>query len=601
MPGRMIPRPGRDLVIFGPDGRDPMTGPLDPFATDKGVDFTGDSRGLSLSARLRVGMLVFCAIWGVFTFRSIDLAMMDPSIRQVATVAENTVRGDIMDRHGRLLATNIETISLGINPSAITDAAALSAQLAEVFPTIDAAKVKHLASGKGKFAVIRRDISRRQEREILWRGIPGVEFQRRYRRIYPYGRMMSHIVGFTNMDGQGQSGIERTMDGVLAHDPVRLTIDARFQHALHAELSATLRATGATGASGVILDTTNGAIAAMVSLPDFDPHHPYPDGKPSPSLFNRAISGVYEVGSSLKLFTAAMALESGASLDDSYDVGTPLRVGRRVVRDYHPRSGSITLGEVIQHSSNIGAARIGLAVGGSAQKQFLRRFGFFDSLAVEIAEKSHPLVPVRWGNGEVISVSFGYGMALSPLHIASASVPLVNGGIFFQPTLLAGHDNAHRPQYRIISEETSFVMRQMMRKVVHAGTGSRARSAYDIGGKTGTANMITAKGYDRDRNIVSFLGAFPMIEPRYVVFVLIESPNKEPGISALPTGGRIAAPVVRKIVERIAPLEAVSGSDGSILAPIHTPIPPIHTPIPAISPILPIPGVENVAVIRTDR
>ena len=383
------------------------------------------------------------------------------------------------------------------------------------------------------------------------------------RRVYPMGNLAAHVVGFSDPDGRGLAGIERQFDAKLREGSgaLSLSIDVRVQHVLRNELVRAMTEHRAVGAAGIVLDTANGELLAMVSLPDFDPNRARSAG--AERRFNRATLGIYEMGSTFKVLSTALALDAGAvTLADRIDATRPIRVARFTIRDFHAKARVLTVPEVFIHSSNIGAAKLGLAVGGKRMRRFLGDLGMFRKTPVEIGENGRPLFPRRWREINTMTVSFGHGVAVSPLHLASAVAAVVNGGTLHPPTLLKREPEARPEGKRVLSRATSDKMRRLMRLVVAEGTGSKAAAAgYLVGGKTGTAEQAGRGGYRKKRLLSSFVAAFPMHRPRYVVLALLDQPRGTRKTHGYATGGWVAAPVIGKTVARIGPLLGVEPVD----------------------------------------
>ena len=467
-----------------------------------------------------------------------------------------TARADIVDSNGVLLATTLEAVSLYADPARILDPKQAAQRLAPLILDEPLRLEAKLASNR-RFVWLKRHLSPRLQKQVNDLGIPGVFFKKEQKRIYPHKNVASHVVGFTDIDSRGLSGVERFFEGRLAGNQagkqqVKLSLDIRFQHILHSELNQVMANWQADGAAGVILDAQNGEVKAMVSLPDFDPNHP--NRAPADALFNRASLGLYEMGSPFKLFTAALVLEhQHATLESRYDARKPLRLGKFRIHDYKPKNSWLSLPEVLQHSSNIGAAQMALAAGSSEQAEFLADFGMSAPLSIELDERATPTLPAHWNEVEVATIGYGHGLAVTPLHLSSAVAALVNGGVFYQPSLV--QSDQIKVGTRSLSEETSKTITELMRLVVEQGSGrSAAVEGVSVGGKTGTAVKIDYQGgYDKNSVLVSFVSAFPLESPRYVVMVMVDEPVKK----ALPvTGGRVAAPAVGNIIRRLV---AVAG------------------------------------------
>jgi cell division protein FtsI (penicillin-binding protein 3) len=519
--------------------------------------------------RLIVTGALFAAVFLVIAGRLVDVTLIGRSAEpRVASApragALETFRADITDRNGVLLATSLETASLYANPRRVPDAADAARKLASIIGG-DAAELEaKLASGK-TFAWLRRNLTPKQQYEINRLGIPGVDFQRDERRVYPLGQVTSHIVGFTDIDNKGLAGIERRFDQQLrsAQRPVKLSLDVRAQYVMRQELQRSIDEFSAVGAAGMLLDARTGEIVAMASLPDFDPHLP---GAVDPeSRFNRPTLGVYEMGSTFKLFTLAMAMDLGvATLTSTWDATHPIQISRFTIKDF--RGGErrwLTTAEVLQYSSNIGAARIGVAVGPARQKDFMRRIGMLDAAPVELPEVGQPMFPANWREINTMTIAFGHGLAVSPLQLVNGVATLTNGGVLRPSTMLRRDPLEVPPGVQVISPETSRTMRGLMRMVVEKGTGKKAEVVgYRVGGKTGSAEKISAHGgYARKALLSSFVGAFPIDDPRYVVLAMLDEPHGTKATGGFATGGAVAAPTVGRLVARLGPLMGLEPVD----------------------------------------
>ena len=380
---------------------------------------------------------------------------------------------------------------------------------------------------------------------------------------------MSHIVGFTDIDGRGLSGMERSFDDSLggSSEPLQLSLDLRLQHVLSEELAASMTEFSGIGAAGLVMDAKTGEVLAMVSLPSFDPKDAGTADKDA--RFNRATLGTYEMGSVFKLLTAAMALDSGVvELTESFNVAKPIRVGGFTINDYKPKGDTLTVPEVMIHSSNIGTVHMIERVGKELQQRYLGDFGLLEAASIELPEVGSPLVPRPWREINMMTVSYGHGLSVSPLQLVTAMSAVVNGGQLKTATLLKRPENQPVGGERVISPETSETVSWLMRQVVTQGTGKFANAkGYLVGGKTGTADKLINGRYSDNARIASFIGAFPMDDPRYVIFAMVDEPKGLKRTYGYATGGWVAAPVVGRVVERIAPLLGVSRRTYEVAAP----------------------------------
>jgi len=524
---------------------------------------------------LVTGMVLTLAFVAVF-IRLIDVSVMDnsgePRVTRAIDKAPAVVkRADIVDRNGVVLATNLPTVSLYADPKMFIDAKAAAKKLVAVMPQLEEADVYKKLTGKGRFVWLARNLTPDEHYAVNKLGVPGFAFLRSEKRIYPNGSLSSQLLGVTDVDGRGISGLEDQFDGSLNKgDVLRLSLDVRVQDIMRRELQKSMDEFKAVGASGVVMDVTTGEVISSVSLPDFNPNVPL--AAKGEASFNRATKGLYEMGSTFKLFTAAMALDSGAAdINSIYDATEPLKAARFVIRDYHGKKRPLSLPEVIVYSSNIGSAKMALDVGTLRQQQYLKRFGLLQQTALEIPETSNPLRPEKWREINTMTISYGHGIAVSPVHLASGVATLVNGGVRYPATLLKV-DGKAKGGVRVVSEKTSLIMRQLMRLVVTRGTGKNADAkGYLVGGKTGTADKPDGGKYTDRALISSFVAAFPLNNPRYVVFALLDEPVGNKRTFNFATGGWVAAPVIKKVIDQIAPMLGVAPD---LMAELETPFIP---------------------------
>ncbi len=515
--------------------------------------------------RLAIGVLLFILFTGIIGYRLVMLSAFDgaPRHRGLAT-ASPFVRADIVDRNGIALASSFEAYALAARPRDIlTDKEELVRKLVTILPERGEQAIRAAVYHDGKFRYLARRVLPEQAEAIRRLGEPGLTLEREPERLYPHVGMAAHLVGYTGIDGRGEAGIERAFEARLTDparidEPLVLAMDARVQQALESELNAQMLAHVATGAAGVVMDVQTGEVLAMASLPAFDSNRP--GGLIGmPSHMNRATLGVYELGSTFKAFTIAMALDAGVLPDLGERFPTvPIFVGRHRISDSHPKGYPLSVPEVLIHSSNVGTARMAERLGQKRQEEFLRKLGLMERAPGELLEAGRTLTPPanNWGLSSVMTVGFGHGIAVTPLHLANAYATLVNGGIHRPATLLKVPEGMERPSERVFTERTSKLLNGMLRLAVLDGTGRRADAeGYRVGGKTGTAEKVleSGRGYDRRRNITTFAGAFPMDDPRYVVVTMIDDPTE-----GSRSAGIVAAPAFRNVVNRIAPVLGVA-------------------------------------------
>jgi cell division protein FtsI (penicillin-binding protein 3) len=523
--------------------------------------------------RLVIGGVLFALAFGVVSLRLVDLTLMkegqEPRLAHLAkSGALEMERADIVDRNGVLLATSLATASLYANPKLVLDADDAAAKLARLLPGLPEAELRKNLSGERSFVWVRRNLTPRQQYEVNRLGLPGFFFRREERRVYPQSAMMGHSVGFTDIDNRGLAGVEQSLDERLRQsgEPVQLSIDLRAQYIVREELAATIAEFKAIGGAAIVMDVGTGELLAMASLPDFDPNSP---GTADPDArFNRATLGVYEMGSTFKIFTAAMALDFGTmTMRDGYDATKPIQVSRFTITDYHAQRRWLSLPEIMVYSSNIGAVKMALDVGRERQREFLGRLGLLKASPVELPEVGAPMLPNPWRDISTMTVAFGHGISVSPLQLITGVSAVVNGGILRTPTILKRPEGEDAPGERVMAQSTSTQLRQLMRLVVEKGTGKGANvPGYDVGGKTGTSDKNVNGRYKKDSRISSFVGAFPMSAPRYAVLVMVDEPKGTKATFGYATAGWVAAPAAGRIVSRIAALYGVAPADGTITA-----------------------------------
>ena len=517
-------------------------------------------------SRLMVGALLFMSAFVLMSVRTIDLGMTAPlpnrtAERQIVVPPVVFNRSDIVDRNGEVLAVNLQTSSLYANPQQVKNPALVAEQLAVILPELSRAELEQKLSSKKNFIWIKRKLTPRQKWQINALGVPALNFRAEEDRLYPHGRLAAHALGYVDVDGNGLAGVEHYFDERLSEagrtgEPLALALDIRVQYALADELEAAMRAHQAIGAAGLVMDVRTGEVLALVSMPDFDPNNVR--GVGDAQKFNRASKGVYELGSTFKTFTFANALDDRvATLDDGYDATKPLKISRFLIRDDHPKKRYLSLPEIFAFSSNIGTAQLALDIGGERQQEFMQSLGLLTPSSVELTEVGAPMYPAKWRKVSTMTISYGHGIAVSPLQLATGISAIVNGGILNSPTLLKNKD-AWQDGRRVISPATSRQMRQLLRLAVTKGTGGRSDAVgYRVGGKTGTAEKASAGGYAKKSLISSFMGVYPMDDPQYAVFALLDEPKGTKETFGFAGGGWVAAPVVKNVILRTAPLLGV--------------------------------------------
>jgi cell division protein FtsI (penicillin-binding protein 3) len=526
-----------------------------------------ETRSMEASrGRLRVMGLSLALGFAILAGRAVEVAVTGPADAASPTrqVAANQTRGDLFDRTGQVLATTLETHSLYADPALVWDAAETAEMLATVLPDIDVEALTETLDSRRRFVWVRRNLTPRQRQAVFALGLPGLEFRSEPHRVYPRGRLASHVVGYTNRDMGGLAGAERAFDSALMSGdgrPVALSIDMAVQFHIDEVLRAAMAEYRALAATGIVMNVRTGEILGMVSLPDFDPNRPS-DASPGERL-NRAAQSVYEMGSTFKAFTVAVALEERtATLESRYDARAPLAVGGFEINDYHGEERWLTVPEIFTHSSNIGSGHMALEVGAEAQRGFLGDLRLLERAPIELAESADPLLPRNWGPTETVTISYGHGIAVSPIATIAAFAAIANDGVYVPPTLLPVAADETILGERVMRSDVARDVLALMRENVVGGTGGNAEAiGFQVAGKTGTADKPSRGGYDTSRLISSFSAIFPANDPQYAILVLLDEPQMPEPTYLRPTGGRVAAPAVGEIVARIAPILGVERSN----------------------------------------
>jgi len=546
---------------------------MNPFLRTS-IHFTGQKRSSLDLARGRIVLLsaVFVLCYIVIVARVVDLSLIQGELKKSddavsyledAPAPEPAVkRADIVDRNGVILARSLKTASLYADPAEIENPVEVSHQLAKIFPDLSYGDILQKLQSNKRFVWIKRNMTPDDQYKVLLIGQPGLSFKEEERRIYPQGPLLAHVVGYTSIDDHGIAGLEASFDKLLMNktDPLITTIDVRIQHALRREVATAMKKFSGIGGTGMVMDVNTGEILGAVSLPDFDPQNVNANDKNA--LFNRLTLGVFEPGSTFKIFTTAAAIEDAhATMGQGFDASQPLKVGRFTIHDYHAEKRVLTLPEVFMHSSNIGSVKMALMVGTDDFRNFLSDLGLLKAPDVELEEVGAPLVPKPWREIDTMTAAFGHGIAVSPLQLVTAASSIMNGGILVKPTLVmdkALDKKLRKSDVRVVSEQTAHRMRQLMRLVVTDGTGANADvPGYNVGGKTGTAEKSNGHGYDQNKLRSSFLGFFPSEAPKYAVYIMVDEPKPTKESFGYATAGWVAAPAVGKVIESIVSIEGI--------------------------------------------
>ena len=517
--------------------------------------------------RLMFGMLVYGGIVALIVLRILWLAVFgDHAGRKEGLTSLIPERGDIVDRDGEPLARTIDAWTIALHPTkVIGDKLTLARNLARLMPEKTEEQYFALLRSGKPFFYLRRRASPALVQAVNALGEPGLALQAEPDRLYPQTTLAAHVIGFTDIDGHGAAGVERAFDKYLSDpatrgQPLQLSISSKIQQALEHELGDAMATFSAIGAAGVIMDVHTGEVLAMTSLPTMNPNIP---GQTTPDqMFNRATLGVFELGSTFKPFTLAMAMDSGVVSGPAQIMNCPdaLPAYGHIVHDTHPFGRQCSIAEVMMESSNIGMAQIADHLGKTRQQAWLKKMGFLDKAQIELKEIGRPLTPgVRWGPFETMTIGFGQGIAVAPLQLAMGYATLFDNGIYHPPTILkVGPNHPLAAGRRVFTADTSYRMRSLLRLVVMKGTGKKADApGYRVGGKTGTAQKLIGGHYSQSINLTSFAGVFPMDNPRYVIVVMLDEPKATKDTYGFTTAGWNVAPVVSRTVSRIAPMLGV--------------------------------------------
>ncbi|MFJ5368587.1 peptidoglycan D,D-transpeptidase FtsI family protein [Bosea sp. CER48] len=523
----------------------------------------------------RVGLVIlgFSALFIAITGRLAMLATLpneQVGLRRATSNAISAARPDITDRNGEVMATDIRTVSVFAEPRKILDKDEATELLTAVLPDLDAKDLRDKLGTKKGFVWIKREITPRQQAEVHRLGIPGVGFVPENKRVYPNGTAAAHVLGFANVDNVGIAGIEKYIDSQGLQDlngaglateasdlkPVQLSIDLRVQHLLRDELFKGMERFKAIAAAGAIMDVNTGEVLALASLPDFDPNNPV-DALEKDRI-NRMNVGVYEMGSTFKALTIAMALDSGkVNINSSFSTaGGMMRFGRQVIKEYHGTGRTLTVPEVFLHSSNMGSIKMALAVGVDGHKAFLKKMMQLDRMTTELPESAAPIVPQRWGEINTATIAFGHGLAVAPLQALSAVAALVNGGYLMKPTFLKrSEEDARKVATRVIKPETSEAMRYIMRLNGEKGSARKADiPGYFVGGKTGTAEKVINGRYAKNKNFTTFTAIAPSDKPKYLFLAIYDEPKGYAESGGYSTAAWNAGVTTGKVIERSAPI-----------------------------------------------
>ena len=511
--------------------------------------------------QIRIKFLFLCFFLGfsVLSAKLFYLASMsfDPNNDRQKQITQKSERPHIYDRNENLVAINIDISSVAIRPDILSNKDDVIDRILSVIPNFYREDLENKILNDKKFVWLKRGVTPNERERIHNLGIPGIQFIDEKKRFYSAGNTLSNVIGYVNIDNKGQTGIEKYIDQNLNEEiteDIHLSIDLEVSHALRDELLKSMKKYSAQGAAAVLMNVNTGEVISMASLPDFDPH--YPKDALNPENINRVTKAVYEIGSTFKAFTAAMALDSGVvDLDTVYDATNPIKIGRHSIGDFHAQNRELTVEEIFIHSSNIGSAKMALDFGVEYHKSFLKKLGFMDKIKSELPDPSKNIIPSNWKEINTMTISFGHGISITPLHAAVAGASLVNGGRLIHPTFLKKNTNEYIDYSQVIDPTTSNKLKKLMYLNIINGSGKNA--AVDgilVGGKTGTAEKVVNKAYEKNKLLTTFLGAFPINEPKYILFLLLDEPEGIEETYGYATAGYNVAPTFSNIVTRIAPM-----------------------------------------------
>jgi cell division protein FtsI (penicillin-binding protein 3) len=537
-------------------------------------DFSRVAFSTSLSSstsRIRFVAIAFLGLYAIIGGRLVYLGFKpDPAnLRRAAAEAVAASRPDLLDRNGEILATDVKTMSVFAEPRRLIDKDEATELLTAALPKVDAKDLRERLGSKKGFVWVKREVTPHQRDEVFHLGLPGVGLLAENKRVYPNGPLGAHVLGFANIDNAGIAGIEKYVDGQgladlhgagfsLARDdlqPITLSLDVKATHALRDEVVKGVEHFKAKAGASVIMDVNTGEIIAMASYPDYDPNTP-PDVTDK-NLINRLNVGVYEMGSTFKALTIAMALDSGkVNLTTRLDARTALTFGRFKIHDYHAQNRALSVTEVFTYSSNVGTARMALGQGVEKHKAFLRKMGQLTRMRTELPESAEPIVPKNWGELNTMTIAFGHGLAVAPLQAMMAVGALLNGGYLITPTFLKrSEEEARKDAPRVIKPETSEAMRFLMRRNAEIGTAKKVDvPGYFVGGKTGTAEKVVGGHYAKNRLFTTFMAVAPADKPKYLFMTLMDEPQGLPETGGYATAAYNSGTVTGKIIERVGPM-----------------------------------------------
>jgi cell division protein FtsI (penicillin-binding protein 3) len=545
-------------------------------------------RGPALDrGRLMLTVAGFSLLFGAVALKVTDATVLSPMLPRTPVQAARSnlpdptivSRAPITDRNGETLAVSVRGIALYAQPQLLENTPRIAQQLHAILPHLPLREIHERLNYDSTWVYLDRFITPEQQDRIIRLGHIGLGFETAERRQYPRGRDAAHVLGNVGADGEARGGVEQFFDErlLVAREPLRLSLDIRIQREMRDAVEAQRAHFSAQGGAAVLMDIRSGEVLGLVSNPDFVASDL--STATGQALFNRVTTGVYEPGSTFKLLTAAMALDTGAVQTWSgFDASRPIQLPQgRTITDFRGQNRWLSVAEIVTFSSNIGTAHMAMAVNRRRQQEYLARFGMLERPQLEVPGLARPLYPRQrdWSDVSAMTIGYGHGIAVTPLQVITAVAAIANGGVLVRPTLVAAEPGAPPPEgTRVISERTSETMRRIMRLAVTNGSGGRAEATgYFVGGKTGTAQKLNERGqYMRGRNVTSFVGVFPMHQPRYALYVMLDEPQARAETQGFATAGWIATPLFRRIVERTAPMLGLTPEPEQNLAAIQASI-----------------------------
>ncbi|MBQ3695866.1 MAG: penicillin-binding protein 2 [Alphaproteobacteria bacterium] len=510
------------------------------------------------SGRMILAAVIFifclCIVWGRLFYLTVLNYNKRPTKSTTWHIEENLPRYNIVDRNGTVLATTLTSWDISVNPTKVKDPKEVAHQLATKLEGVKESELLEKLTSDSNFKYIKRGATPKELEAINWLGYHFLTYEAVNKRAYPQGALFSHILGGVNIDNVGIAGIEKAYDEDLKEHEIQLSLDVSVQEMVRTNLKNGIQKYKAEGGLGMVIDINTGEMLASVSLPDYDPE--VPAGKDTSARFNMPTLGVYEFGSVFKLFNTAMALENKViKITDKVDASHPLKVGKKTVEDFHGQNRPLTVTEVLIHSSNIGSAKIALQAGYEKQRDFLKKFNMYDKLSIPLPERGTPLYNTKdkWAEIESVNVSFGYGIAVTPLHLLAGVAALTNGGFYNTPTFIKD-GNKNKATTQVLDNVISEQLRHMMWAVINWDPWTKNPAKhYAVGGKTGTANMKEGHGYNTDKVRTSFVGVFPVNDPKYAVQVTLLNPKGIKETFMFNNAGWNAKMVGLNIINEIAP------------------------------------------------